>query len=37
MTENDARCWTGKKLYNGRQRTSFAQHLETTADRLDAM
>ena len=27
-------CWTGKKLINRRQRTSFAQHLETTADRL---
>ena len=34
MVENDARCWTGQKLTNRRQRrTFFAQHLKMTADR----
>ena len=35
MAENDAPLWTGEELTN--RRTSFGQHLATTADCLDAM
>jgi hypothetical protein len=37
MEENYAHRWIGKEPTNRSQRTSYPQHFETIADRLDSI